>query len=239
MVYRAWRAIAALLVLAGCSRSPSASDAPQAASETAPPLAVPKLEPAANAKVPEPKTPPDDIAEAEPSAAPNEPSNAKGSAKVPRGFVRVAVRGIAPTPQGNAVLLVDEVRGRAVPVFVGDSEALSIQLRLENRRYARPLTHDLLDAMLSKLGGRIDSVRVEKLENNVFFGIVVISEHGRRVELDARTSDAVALAVGCSAPIYVNERVLERAGVSLDDLDQPAEEPDFRAPGDRPEPITL
>jgi bifunctional DNase/RNase len=150
------------------------------------------------------------------------------------------VRGIAPTTQGNAVLLVDESRGRAVPVFVGDSEALSIQLRLEKRRYARPLTHDLLDAMLARLGGHIDSVRVEKLENNVFFGIVVVREGARRMELDARTSDAVALAVGSDAPIYVNERVLERAGVSLDDLDKEGPENHEPAdPGARPDPITL
>jgi len=226
---------AMLIAASGCSRAPAVSDASPAASQPKPAAAAPKQSPVAKA---EPAAePPSAGATANQGA--DTPPLGKATA-VPRGFIRVAVRGVAPTTQGNAVLLVDESRGRAVPVFVGDSEALSIQLRLEKRRYARPLTHDLLDAMLARLGGHIDSVRVEKLENNVFFGIVVVREGARRMELDARTSDAVALAVGSDAPIYVNERVLDRAGVSLDDLDKAGPEneepPD---PSARPDPITL
>jgi len=229
--------LAGLLIAAsGCSRAPAAADASPAASQPKP-AALPKPSPVAKA---EPTAEPPSTGATGEEAAADTPPPGKSNGSVPRGFIRVAVRGIAPTTQGNAVLLVDEKRGRAVPVFVGDSEALSIQLRLEKRRYARPLTHDLLDAMLARLGGRIDSVRVEKLENNVFFGIVVVRDGARRMELDARTSDAVALAVGSDAPIYVNERVLERAGVSLDDLDKEGAEKQYPPdPSARPDPITL
>jgi len=151
-----------------------------------------------------------------------EPATAPPNGTAPEGFVKVRVGGVAPTAQGNAVLLVDEGDVRAVPIFVGESEALSIRLRLERRRYIRPLTHDLLDDMLEELGGRIDSVRVEKLENDVFYGIVVVRDGPRRIELDARSSDAVALALGSGAPIFVARRVLERAGVDLDDVKREA-----------------
>jgi bifunctional DNase/RNase len=235
MEHGAARAMALLIVASACSRAPATSDAsPQASGATAP-VVTPKVAPAAKA---EPVL--DPVPAATEAAQPERNTKNDKLNGTPRGFIRVAVRGVAPTTQGNAVLLVDESRGRAVPVFVGDSEALSIQLRLEKRRYARPLTHDLLDTMLARLGGRIDSVRVEKLENNVFFGIVVVREGARRMELDARTSDAVALAVGCDAPIFVSERVLERAGVSLDDLEKQAPEDQEPAErGTRPDPITL
>jgi hypothetical protein len=144
-----------------------------------------------------------------------------GNPNLPKGFVRVDVGGVVSTSGGHAVvLLVDDKSQRAVPIFIGESEALAIQLRLEKRSIERPLTHDLLDSMVKKLGGSIESVRVERLHDGIFFGIVVLRDNDRRVEIDARSSDAVALAVGNRVPIFMSEAVLERAGVSLKDPDE-------------------
>jgi bifunctional DNase/RNase len=131
----------------------------------------------------------------------------------------MAVGGVAPTNEGNAVVLMDDAAHRGLVLFVGGTEALSIAVRLEQRRFERPLTHDLLDSVVTKLGGEVVSVRVDRLEDDVFFGSLLISKDGRLLELDARPSDALALAIGNSVPVYVAETVLTQAGIDVDKFD--------------------
>jgi hypothetical protein len=160
----------------------------------------------------------------------------------PNGYVKVSVGGVAPTSAGEAVLLVDTLSNVAIPIFVGGTEALSIQLRLEKRAFARPLTHDLYDATIKKLGGTLESVRVDRLQNNTYYGTIVLRTTANRIELDARPSDAIALAIGNHAPILVARVVLTQAGIKLDELKHgKAPVKDFpTAPGDnRPDPISL
>lgn len=136
--------------------------------------------------------------------------------KPPPGFVQVRVGGVTPAAQGNAVLLIDDTSNRALVVFIGDTEALSIQLRLEGTRYKRPLTHDLIDNMLEHLGAKIQSVRVDRLDDDIFYGVVVLRDGQRIHEFDSRTSDGIALAVGSKAPVFVAQDVLDRAGIAVD-----------------------
>jgi bifunctional DNase/RNase len=131
------------------------------------------------------------------------------------------VAGIAPTPHGSAALLLEQESQRIVPIFVGSTEALVIELRLEHRRYGRPLTHDLLDSVLHEVGGTVDSVRVDKLVGGVFHATVVLRYEGKMRELDARSSDAVAIALGHGTPIFVQRAVLVEAGVSLESVKAP------------------
>ena len=137
---------------------------------------------------------------------------------VPIGFVRVTVVGVLPTPQGNALLLRSDEVGRVLPVFIGDAEANVIQLRLAGEHFERPLTHDLLDTIMERLGGDLVRVLVVKLRGDVFIGTVVVRRGEGYYEIDARPSDAVALAVGHNAPVYVAKRVMEAAGLPLDEI---------------------
>lgn len=167
----------------------------------------------------------------QPAAAPELESSEARAARIaaPDGFIRMTVGGIAPTSRGNAVLLVDEGKKLGIPIFIGQAEALSIQLRLEKRHYDRPLTHDLLDSMMGKLGGRVESVRVDKYQNNIYFGTVIVVSGARRIELDSRSSDAVALAVGNDAPIFVARQVVDRNAVALEEMEShahPSNEPE-------------
>jgi uncharacterized protein len=146
-----------------------------------------------------------------------EPSIA-ASVKPPAGYVEMTVAGVVGTASGSAVVLVDGARRIGIPVFIGGTEALSIQLRLEGKRYERPLTHDLLDTMVAKLGGRIVAVRVDSIENQIFIGSVLLRRGKRIEEIDARVSDAVALAIGNRVPIYVASKVLEQSGVDVREL---------------------
>lgn len=179
-------------------------------------------------------------ASADPDRAQAEPPGGHGT---PNGYVKMNVGGVTPTSAGEAVLLVDTLSNTAIPIFIGGTEALSIQLRLEKRAFVRPLTHDLYDATLERLGGHVESVRVDKLENNTFYGTVILKLERRadRIELDARPSDAIALAIGNRAPIHVARAVVDEAGIKLDDLrhgKDPVKNP--LVPGDqRPDPISL
>jgi len=137
----------------------------------------------------------------------------------------------------NAVLRVEEGSKVALPIFIGGTEALSIHLRLGKQKFTRPLTHDLFDASIAKLGGRVETVRVDKIENNVFLGTVVLSGSGGRFDLDARPSDAIAIALGSGAPIQVARDVLDRAGLDLDEIPPPPPDDELRE--DRPPPVSL
>ena len=160
----------------------------------------------------------------------------RGGPAVPNGYVPVTVAGIGPTPRGSAVLLVDNETRRVVPIFVGGSEALTIELRLEHRRFGRPLTHDLLDVLLRTVGGNVRTVRIDELKDGVFHATVVVVHEGHEHEIDARSSDAVAMALGHGVPIHLAEAVLVQAGVSLDALQPPPAPDGGQADGGNAEP---
>ncbi len=134
----------------------------------------------------------------------------------PHDFVPAIVKAVVPAPQGNALVLEAEAEGLWLPVFIGDAEAAVIRMRLAGGRFERPLTHDLLDALLAEMGGEIVRVLVTKLRGDVFIGTVVVRQGGRLIRVDARPSDAVALAVGNNVPIFVARSVLQSAGVPIE-----------------------
>jgi hypothetical protein len=140
---------------------------------------------------------------------------------VPDGYVEMTVADVVPTPSmGGAVLLYDAVSGRYVAIFVGGTEAASIDSRRAKRSRQRPLTHDLLDTLVRELGGEIVKVHVDDLRDDVFIGAVFVKKGDRVLDVDARPSDAMALAIGNRVPIYVARRVLDKAGLSREELEQ-------------------
>jgi bifunctional DNase/RNase len=152
------------------------------------------------------------------SAAPKASSAGAPSVVPPAGFVGATVIDAAPVGGGHAVLLVDDAQRRAIPIFVGGSEGLSIELRLAKQRYQRPLTHDLFDKALSDLDTRVHSARVVELKGGTYFAVLVLVTRERTLELDSRASDAIAMALGTGAPVFVAKKVFEQAGVALDSI---------------------
>jgi len=134
----------------------------------------------------------------------------------PPGYVEMTVIGVAPTADGDAVLLTNVAKNVVVPIFVGGTEALSIQLRQRREHYQRPLTHDLLDSIMHELGASLVKVHVDDIKNNTFLGTVFVRTGSRVFELDARPSDAIALAIGNHVPIFVAQRVIDEAGIQKD-----------------------
>jgi uncharacterized protein len=142
----------------------------------------------------------------------------------PSTHVEMTVAGVATTSQGGkVVMLVDAEQKTVLPIFVGGTEALSIELRLEHQRYQRPLTHDLLDSVMHELHGELQKVQVNELRDNVYIGAVFVRDGGHIAEIDARPSDAIALALGADVPIFVASKVIEAAGVRRDQFDQSRE----------------
>ena len=141
-----------------------------------------------------------------------------GEDEVPHGFVAMEVLGVLPTSEGNAVFLADRQEDTVLPIWIGPAEAMSIQLRLERRRFERPLTHDLLDALVKELGGRVLRVHIVDLKGSTFVATIFVRAEGRIFTVDARPSDAIAIAVGNRTPIFVAIDVVDRAGMGRDSL---------------------
>lgn len=129
-------------------------------------------------------------------------------------MVEVAIDSIRVSliSQHRVVVLRDESQ-RYLPIWIGPFEADAITIELQNVDVARPLTHDLLKATIQGLGASVSHVVVNGLSDNTFYASVVLDIDGRSMEVDSRPSDAIALAVRAKAPIYVEDSVMERAGI--------------------------
>jgi hypothetical protein len=145
----------------------------------------------------------------------HEPSVPTG---MPDGYVEVRALEVVELGDGGAVLLVDPQGERVLPIFIGGTEAASIDVRMRNVHAPRPLTHDLLDSLLVRLHAQLVKVQVDELRDGVFIGSVFVRANGRVFRVDARPSDAVALAIGNHVPIYVAKQVMDAAGMRRDEL---------------------
>jgi len=144
-----------------------------------------------------------------------ETSEASG---IPAGYIDARPIEVAQLGERGALLLLDETTNMIVPIFIGGTEASSIELRMTGEAPPRPLTHDLLDNLVKKLGGSIVKVQIDALRDGIFIGSVFVRASGRVFKVDARPSDAVALAIGNRVKIYVAKAVVAEAGIPRDEL---------------------
>ena len=128
-------------------------------------------------------------------------------------LIEMTIKGLMVDPITNMpiVILKDKEGDRVLPIWVGIFEANAIALQIENIATPRPMTHDLLRNIITDLEGRVDRVVVSDLKENTFYAIVHLTVRGERVAVDARPSDAIALALRTRAPILVEETVIENA----------------------------
>ena len=110
------------------------------------------------------------------------------------------------------IIILRDTRGEAVmPIWVGIFEANAIALELEKVVTPRPMTHDLLRDVIKSLGASIERIAVTDLKDNTFYAIIHMTHNGRKFNVDARPSDAIALALRAHAPIFVDTNVIELA----------------------------
>ncbi len=116
--------------------------------------------------------------------------------------------------QHRVVILKDGDTDRYLPIWIGACEADAITIELQGVEVARPFTHDLLKSAITQLGGKIKSVVINDLRNEVFYAQIVLDVNGKRMEIDSRPSDALALAVRAKVSIYVADTVMEKASIT-------------------------
>lgn len=142
--------------------------------------------------------------------------------------IRLFVKGLSysQTQSGAYALVLGEENGeRRLPIIIGGFEAQSIAIALEkDMNPPRPLTHDLFKNFADQFGIGLKEVLIHKLQDGVFYSILVCERNGETHSLDARTSDAVALAIRFKTPIYTYGEILEKAGVILGESNNPETE---------------
>jgi hypothetical protein len=133
-----------------------------------------------------------------------------------RGFTEMQVDSIrVHMPSGqHVVILKDKTAERYLPIWIGIYEANAIALKITGITPERPITHDLMTNIFTDLGARLTSVEVSSLDSDVFYARIFMAVDGRNLDVDARPSDAIALAVRAEVPILVSDDVLDKAGVT-------------------------
>ncbi len=135
-------------------------------------------------------------------------------------FIQVDIIGLSTNPSsgGAYALVLGEIEGnRKLPIIIGSFEAQAIALELEKIQPPRPMSHDLLRDLFESLGAEVLDVVIDELREGTFFAKIRFIHDGEEAQLDARPSDAVALAVRVDAPIYVAPVVLDEAGIPSED----------------------
>ena len=127
--------------------------------------------------------------------------------------IEMTIKGLMVDPITNMpiIILRDKDGQRVLPIWVGVFEANAIALQIENVTTPRPMTHDLLKNVIADLHGRIKKIVVSDLKENTFYALIYLTVGGEVMAVDARPSDAIALALRARAPIFVEERVIDHA----------------------------
>lgn len=157
--------------------------------------------------------------------------------------IQVDIVGLSATPTGPSsyALILKEVGGdRRLPIIIGSFEAQAIALEMEGIKPPRPLTHDLIKNILDGIGAVILEVVVTDLKDGTFYAKIYIELNGMTYEIDSRPSDAIAVALRCGAPIYVNEEVMDEADFAPEEsqVDESEEEESPFPDEDIPQPPT-
>ncbi|RUM34281.1 MAG: bifunctional nuclease family protein [Archaeoglobus sp.] len=120
-------------------------------------------------------------------------------------YAAPGVFGISP------VVVLRAEDGRILPIYIGISEAVAIHSALKNEIPPRPMTHDLLVEIIKRLGAKVEKVIIDDLVDNTFYARLILKRNDSEIEIDARPSDSIALAVRLGIPVYIDEKVLNEA----------------------------
>lgn len=141
--------------------------------------------------------------------------------KVELKFLRITY---SHTHAGAYALILSELHGdRRLPIIIGGVEAQAIAIQVENIRPARPLTHDLFKSFCDQLNITVTEVVINDLVEGIFHAKLVLDQNGKTVEIDARSSDAIALALRFQCPIHTYEFILSAAGLKMDEGEEESE----------------
>jgi uncharacterized protein len=150
-------------------------------------------------------------------------------------LVEVKVQSLALDRTTNTpVVILQEINGgRVLPIWIGPSEASAIAMQLADMEFSRPLTHDLLCAVLKGLGGALQKVIITKVESSTYYAEMIVRRNGEVFSLDARPSDSIAVALRVAARIFAQESLLEEATIEISE--EESAEGEFQPKGEAPQ----
>jgi bifunctional DNase/RNase len=140
--------------------------------------------------------------------------------------VKVRSLGLDRTTNNPVVILQEQGGERVLPIWIGPNEASYIAMQLAEWTFARPLTQDLLVAVLSGLGGSLDRVIINRVVDNTYFAELIIQRNGDLISVDARPSDSIAVALRMNARIFAEDGLLEQATVEISEEESVTFDPD-------------
>lgn len=146
-------------------------------------------------------------------------------------MIEMRVMGIAlDTRTGSPIVVLhDKENRKALPIWIGSAEASAIIRKIENLSVARPMTHDLIIEIVDKTGYSIDKIEISDVEKETYYATIYLTDNnGKTVEIDARPSDAIAVAIRVDAPIFVSPKVLASGSVSTDTAKDEEEAQEFK-----------
>jgi len=131
---------------------------------------------------------------------------------------------VSLTNQQRIVVLKQVDADRFLPIWIGPYEAEAITIALQEIEVSRPQTHDLLNNLVTLMGGRLTRVVISSLKDDIFFGTLTVEKDGELIEVDSRPSDAIAIAVRAHVPILADVMVMDEASIVPEDVDASSEE---------------
>lgn len=145
-------------------------------------------------------------------------------------MIKMRVMGIAlDTRSGSPIVVLhDKDNRKALPIWIGSAEASAIIRKIENLSVARPMTHDLISDIIEKTGFAIDRIEINDVEKETYFATIFLKNGDKIIEIDARPSDAIAVAIRVDAPIFVTANVLSNGAVSTDSSKDEEEAQEFK-----------
>jgi bifunctional DNase/RNase len=145
-------------------------------------------------------------------------------------MIEVNVNGIFLTQsQASGIILKEKNGERTLPIVIGEYEAQSIALGLENIKPPRPITHDLTLSILESCGVTMDSVLITELKNNTYYAVIRLKKKLKYWDVDARPSDAIAMAVRTTIPIFVDEEVMNVGSYEPDEEEKETQNYSFES----------
>lgn len=146
-------------------------------------------------------------------------------------MIEMRVMGIAlDTRTGSPIVVLhDKENRKALPIWIGSAEASAIIRKIENLAVTRPMTHDLIINIIEKSGYELDRIEISDVEKETYFATLILKDdEGKEIEIDARPSDAIAVAIRIDAPIFVSPKVLSSGSVSTDSAKDEEESKEFK-----------
>lgn len=136
-------------------------------------------------------------------------------------MIEMKVEGIALDPKNNTpvVILKSKKNSKSLPIWIGIFEASAIASKLDGVNSPRPMTHDLLKSVIEKLNARVSKIHINELKDNTFYAKIILKIAQRKLNIDCRPSDAIALALRTNSPIFVEEQIVSNANkIDREDL---------------------